>query len=381
MINLLEVGDNIGQLTKDLETRVSNSLGRLRASLEAIPTDAPLFLHVKKDLELSWGAYSQKSLDIIGYGDLRVQAVPLLEQIEAIAREKGSRANILTHSEHRRSGSTVWDKFAEEPDIPLGILALRWNLDEGHQKLTVEEARIARELRGKTTLDESGKVTGRVNSDVKDSYHFLPSQRKAEIIELEQNAVRALGDIAREAYRRHEETYRESLAKLKEYMVGKFSTPEILAINNKVGFGAELIERVWLMSFHYGFRDYMLTPQEIIMSGRKVERKYRQKPYVPIGIQSGAFSAEEIKILREQEKSFPSYTRAFSKWRMPFRLSLEPLADSGETTRGPTICDEQTHEPLERGSPRIVSYIEDYVSKGQAKAHFARPQDWYFRQG
>ena len=116
------------------------------------------------------------------------------------------------------------------------------------------------------------------------------------------------------------------------------------------------------------------------MSGRKVEHKYRQKPYVPIGIQAGVFSVEEIKKLREQEKSFPSYTRAFSKWRMPFRLSIEPLTDKGETTRGPTICDEQTHEPSERGSKLVEFYIENYVSKGQAKAHFARPQDWYFRQ-
>lgn len=380
MINLLREGDNIGQLTHDLETEVSNSLVKLKTGLDAISTDAPLFLHVKKDLGLSWGFYYQNALRTIDYDDLRAQAEPLLATIGAIAKEKGSRANIFTYNEHRRIGSTVWSKFAEEPDVPLGILALRWDLDEHHSKLTVEEARIARELEGKTTLDESGKVTNRVNPDVKDSYHFVSPQRKAELIELEQNTVRALADITREAYRRHEEAYGELFAKVKDYMVGKLSTPEMKAVHEKAGFGAELIERAWLMSFHYGFRDHMLTPQEIMMSGRKVERKYRQKPYVPIGIQAGAFSVEEIKKLRGQEKNFPSYTRAFSKWRMPFRLSLEPLTDNGETIRGPTICDEETHEPYERGSKLVEYYIENYVNKRQAKAHFARPQDWYYKQ-
>ena len=53
MINLLREGDNIGQLTTDLETEVANSLVKLKTGLDAIPTDAPLFLHVKKDLGLS----------------------------------------------------------------------------------------------------------------------------------------------------------------------------------------------------------------------------------------------------------------------------------------------------------------------------------------
>ena len=310
----------------------------------------------------------------------------LLKEIDAVRSEKGFRfsGSLLTPKEHRECGSSGYGLFAgpnheyDNMPVPLANLILKL---EDKEMVTVEQIRIARELDGKPTIDERGFVTGeRIK---RDSYHFLQpdalervKQREIEIASALEILSAHLGAALKSGLDRFVQALRQYIRNVGEGEK-RLSTKDLEAMmpvvidaqrGENVDFSG-FVQGAKAVAFALGYRDGILSPQEIIIAGRKADSGL--DPHIPVGIQTGKVRKELAAKRRAEENSFPVYTELFTDYGMPFVISLEPLLEDGATARGPRLINVQTGLPSEES----MSHFKDKCDK----IPFARPGDWFFK--
>lgn len=322
------------------------------------------------------------------------QASQLVEELEAIRKEKGFRfgPSLLTSREHKEIGSTgyegiYWDT---DPDVPIPLLKARLialgQLDQfipdASDTYTIEEVDRARRLTGKTRLDLlTGRVTDQIDPEAaNDSYYFLSSQRRGEIIQQEAELVMQASVIAKAAVSEHTNNA-TIIDELAAYIDGELTIPQLRAHYEAVlAYSSRryplhletFIQEAKKVAFETGKWDQILTPQEILLRvGGQVDEHYLTRPYTPLAVQDGE-SVEEIASLRSGEQSMVINT-ALLEYEMPFGFRLEELDDTGNTVKSPTFLDRDYGTEV----------IEDEARSayaGKVNFPFARPEDWFYKK-
>lgn len=365
-------------LVSKVEELTREFLENFRRKLDSCIPQVKEFLSGERDCYEFGSTYGEYTRNI-NFADLEKTAEGLLTSLEKLGREKGFRSNIKTYNEHQAIRSTVWGKYAEKPDVPLGVLNMLWQNTESGEALTIEEARKARELYGLTTLDENGAVTDRKNDAVKDSYYFLSTARRAEVIELEKNLLAELEALSKQVYTRKKELLEGFIIYLDDFISGKHTILDLLEKSEEVKgvtgiFGLDfsrteprasknLLDQARELSYHEGYRDSYLTPQELTILGRPIDPKYLNKPWTPIGIQDGTLSIEDAKAVRGREKEIRWNTSVFNGFEMSFPIKLEELNADGETINGPNGTN-----------AKMAQHFKD-----RANVPYSRPTDWYHK--
>lgn len=308
----------------------------------------------------------------MGFQDLEARAEQMTQIAMQMRHEKGFRSNLMTSNEHAAIGSSGYGGiYAKRPDVPVGVLVKLWNLEMlDSEALTIEEARRARELEGRPTLDENGEVTGRINSEVKDSYHFLTPERKAEIIRMEGKLLGSIKLLSQTAYNRKQLQLDQFKIYTEGFIQGEGLTDDFLkrVIEVKRVMGIEftgVVDAARILSYAGGFRDLFLTPQEIMVMGRRVDESYLRKPWTPLALQDQSNTLQKVRDYRKRENAIELrvLTSAFTGFEMPFPIPFEDLTEEGLTVCGP--------------NGRNAEMAKHF--KEIANVPYSRIHDWYFK--
>lgn len=310
----------------------------------------------------------------------------LAGECEAVRVKKGFRypASLSTPREHRECGSSGYALFAgpkgEYDNMPVPLANEILQLEPEKEKLTIEAVRRARELAGMPTIDEWGYVTGEVVK--RGSYDFLQPNEIQAIKERERRISSALDIVASRVIGVHDADMKRFLPALRGYLrnVGegekRLSTPDLMDAAPHVRHAETgqyvdfygIASGAKAVAFGLGYRDGILTPQEVLIAGRRVRPDLQ--PHVPIGMQIYGLDRETVARRRAEEQRFAVFTDAFAGYDYYHTISLEPLADDGSTVRGPLLVDPQSGQPWED----VMAFYKD-----SCKAPFARPGDWFFK--
>ncbi len=364
----------------DNSQKIDAILVDIQKNISDLPDRTANWLYGENSASVFDFEFRNKS-DFFGYEDLLKIRDSLYKQAVSIREEKGYRfgASLLTGREHRACGSSGYGRFEEAmPDVPVPIADLTLKLCVDEHVMTIEEVRKARELLGMSTIDETGKVTGEI-VEITDSYHFLSPERKAEIIVLEQRIIDELKGVVEEAYSRHQKALSEYKNLVEDVGYGRKTVLEAQA---KLG-GFKLEERtvtdmnrtldeVKNLSYLEGHRDKILTPMELVILKREVDKKYLDKPYTPLGVQDGKLTVDEANRTRSEEKYFIVETDLFMDFEYLWGMSLELLNQEGITERGPILLDRHNGMPIDQKSI-------DHFKPQFKEVAYSRPQDVYHK--
>ena len=293
------------------------------------------------ELTVSGNNFSKK----IGYETLEQRAKIIFKTLDDLAFEKGFRENIKTYNEHKQQGSTIWDKYSEQPDVPIGILDKLWSNGKGQTHLSVDEARIAREIVGKPTIDEKGFSTGNINPEVRDTYHFLSPERREQVILTEKGCFSELGWIFVESFSGKNDLLESFKGFYCDFIEGKYNFKEaeekVKEINAIADISlSSLIIEAKKFSYDEGYRNIYLTPQELTFLGNNYDEKYESRPHTPIGIQAGILDVEQANVFRSGDRSFIAITDLFTGFKRPLFFSLEQVGEDETTIKGVLPLDE-----------------------------------------
>lgn len=383
--DIAELEDKAIQFSKEallelIQAKNTHYLSRLFLFHEKTYSSVLEFIQGKVRL-MSFAFISQEYPDNIGF-DFRYDAASLFHKLTDLAREKGFRENIESYDEHRAIASTVPDRYSQFPNFPLGVANYLFDVGIPHGEiLSITEARIARELAGKTTLNKDGTISEQhaEQSNVpRDIYRFLSPERREEVIKTEQMILKSLTQLFEIAYSQKNKKLQELEKTISEYMDGKHDIQYVrkvaqeiekdtghmsLGIFDPVGImGFDAIETARELSYKSGNRDFYLTPQEITIMGREVDPKYLENLWTPLGIQDGTLSVKDARDIRRKEKEIRWLTDAVSGYKQYININFEQLDNEGATIAGPF---------KNFGSESIE------IFKDRARIPFSREGDWY----
>lgn len=324
----------------------------------------------------------------------RELGVATIGEIKAIVREKGFRfkAALFSSREHKTVGSSGYGGiyWETDPDVPIPLLHTRLAAAglivlkerDTQNTMTIDEADHARRLVGMTRLDlTTGRVTKEVDKTAAaDSYYFLSPGRRVEVINREQELMVGVEEITRQTIDEHSST-QDFLCAMIAYGNGKMLTPELQARYKEILSRASERHQIVLVNqlrdlkqivFETGLRDFMLTPQEILLrEGGVVDSLYLAQPYVPLAVQDG-LSAAEIAKLRRGENSMVVNANIL-EYSMSFGFRLEELNEEGQTIKSPTFLDVYGDKIAEEDE-EYRTYFGPLIN-----VPFARPGDWFYK--
>lgn len=313
----------------------------------------------------------------------------LVEEVEAIRSKKGFMysSSLLTPREHRECGSSGYAGFAgpnsEYDDMPVPLANAKLQLEKDKGTVTVEAVRKARELAGMSTIDDKGYVTEKTVK--RDSYDFLLPESVSEVKNRERSikaAVDLLSSHVMEAQGSYSKRFLQPLRRyLKNVGEGpkRLSTPDLINLlphirdartGEYIDF-SRVIAGAKAITFGLGYRDTILTPQEILIAGRKINHQGFTNPHMPMGLQGDRLDMRTASRRRAEEQWFMIYTDVFSGYDCYHAISLEPLANDGSTVREPQLTDPNTGQPLKE--------IMDFYKDKCKEIPFARPGDWFYK--
>jgi hypothetical protein len=306
----------------------------------------------------------------------------------AIKAKKGFRYSgaLMSSREHKQCGSTVYVGYAgpnnEYYDMPVALADAILKIDKKEIPMTLEEVRIARELEGMPTIDDRGFVTGEAVK--RDSYHFLQAGDVEAVKDMERKISSALGVLSSHIIYVQSAELNRFMPLLRRYLrdVGeeekRLSTYDLIAAaprirdaerGNYIDFSG-IAAGAKAVAFGLGYRDRILTPQEVQIAGRKTKPDFH--PHIPIGMQTGEFNRELAVRRRAEEQRFTVYNDLFSEYGNRYTISLEPLDDGGLTVRGPQLIGQDTGQPSEE----LMAFFKNKCRD----VPFARLGDWFFKE-
>jgi hypothetical protein len=311
----------------------------------------------------------------------------LFKESETIRSRKGYRFNELTPREHKLCGSSGYGAFAgpngEYLDMPVSLANAILKLSADMETPTIEEVRRARELEGQPTIDERGFVTGTIFK--RNSYDFLPPGEVDRVKAREMGISSAMDLVSLHTIDIQITQLANFMPSLLRYLSdagedkGRLSTPDLTAAEphmrdilsgERVNF-SEITEGAKAVAFGLGYRDGILTPQEILIAAGRRADLGAFDPHVPLGIQTKELGRGLTARRRGEEQRFTVYTNVFTgNFDYYHTISLEPLADNGSTLRGPQIINPDTGQPW---NEMTVFY------KDKCKVPHAREGDWFFK--
>ncbi len=330
----------------------------------------------------------------------------LTAEVEKICWDKGFRYSgaLLTPNEHDRCGSTRGKYGDIAPNIPFPIiesmilegkingdlLAEELEYIEGKSEdrkgLSLEEVDRARRLSGNTRLNlETGEATKEIDEEAsKDSYYFLNEDEKASVVARESKVLTGVSQIMAEVSGSLKGKLSILSQKIQAYSKGEVSTANLLQAHDDFCSGLgdrqefnlkRFIKHLRALNFELGYRDPILTPQEILLrSGAEVGENFTGQPYTPLAIQDRSLSVEEVRRLRDGECGVMIITTQVQGMGdypdSTFRL--ETLDDTGKTVTSPNLVDRD-----DPGAEMSEQYREMIAPEFAKNFPFPRDDDWF----
>jgi hypothetical protein len=312
-------------------------------------------------------------------GDLRETAQTLDREIEDLRHELGFRNDTMTGQEHIDCGSSGFGKWNDvDPNVPIALLegqlrARGEGISEDYPTQTIEESDHARRLKGRTRLDlETGHVTDEIDEvALANPYHFADAETKARIVLRMDEISEKMNAIVQQALDQMAERHTKLPALIEAYLAGWTSMRELIDMNQNCGWGADfsgMFADLRRITFELGTRDWMLTPQEILIrTGGTVDERYLAHPYRPLGIQDGHATREEVNLHRLDE-AFMAVNNECLGHERPLGFIFEELDENGDTLQSPRLCNE--HNP---------TFIHPEEWGVEVAMPMSRPGEWHYR--
>jgi len=320
------------------------------------------------------------------------QAIKVLAEKAAVIYDKKGflyRPFLYSSGEHRDVGSTGFESYSGEDgeyrNIPIPLVKKILNIEDDRD-VTLEQIKRARALQGMPTIDENGFIIDKVIK--RDSYDFLDSEIVDSVKEEELEIKVDLENVSSEILNIYSALMNDFIAKVNDYLKDagegdeRISTPFLISLapkikdrNGYIDFN-RLVINAKGVAFGVGYRDRILTPQELAFAGRYGDEHQGLDPHIPLGIQRDEIDTDLASTRRGEEKFFTIYTGMFTGFESPATISLEPLGDNSRTVQGPQLVSSDTGETSEK----LTNFYKEKFSELPEKAPFTREGDWFFKE-